>query len=242
MSTKLHKTELDYIINAIRTANLAKIDGLIIESNKVVRGADNARRVVMYDTSNVPELGFTIGLNRLDTFSNRLDMIDQSNCDISVELKHDDKDNYDWVRSIMFASKGIRVEYRCAQPRAITAPPKTLHDIDTFKFDLTDEDIDTLRRGQNAMKSEFVTLKCVNNKLEIEITDTNGDNLTYDINADVQNLIDDEDEVNFSYKYQIKLILPLLLNKSTSKTVTITKIGMFKIMVNGIMMYILPGV
>jgi len=82
---KLSPQDLAYILNVVQTAALVKIDKIIIEPGKI-RGADEDRSIVMFQTDNVPAFEFgSIGLNRIDVLQSRYDIA--KSCDnVEVEV------------------------------------------------------------------------------------------------------------------------------------------------------------
>src|SRR5271163_1919810 len=98
---------ISYLQSVVKTAKLVGIDSVIIEPN-VVRGFDEAG-VVILQTKDVPDMPFgSIGMNRLDIFASRYDLLKtQDKFSVDVELDDDQK----CVKSIIMKAKGTKIDY-----------------------------------------------------------------------------------------------------------------------------------
>lgn len=237
---KLSPTTLDFIRNVVTTADIVKIDSIVIESNRV-RAIDDNHTVFIFHTADVPEFEFgSIGLKRINVFNTRFD-IGKTFKDFVVEAKVEgsDPDNQ-YVRSLTMKASGIKVEYRCAHPETIRAP-KALNDKETYAVRINPEALLMLQKGQGAMAADDVTFIGDDEGVTFEMTDINADKMTYQF-ADKAHRIDDEDEpVSFSHSYPLKTLLPLL-KADTTGYFTLTSQGILKVIVNGLSVYVMPRV
>lgn len=244
---KVDAQSLAYIQNVVKTAQLVKINNIIIEPNKV-RAIDDDKTVVMFQDADVPEMPFdSIGLNRIDVFMNRFDIakaMDKFELEAIMPAVENvtvptDKATPKFARALVMTAKGTRIDYRCANPGTIQAP-KVINDTVKFEIEMNPEAVVLMTKGQSAMTAEDVALISDEDGVRFEMTDINGDAFTYKF-ADKVKLIDkkaDGKDTNFTHKYPLKVILPLLKVSSTSP-IQITSRGMAKIVVNGLDMYVI---
>jgi hypothetical protein len=222
-----------YIKNAINTAKLVGIENLIVE-NKKVRGSNEQRTAILLQENNVPDLPFkSIGLSRIDFFLSRLELVQPLKDFEATFTLSDDKE---FVRSVDMKAKGVSVSYRCANPSTIQAP-KVFKDNIKYKLDMTPEALLLISKGVGAMGgAEDIILKTNKNKIEVVIEDITKDSLTFDLDTRPE-IIDGDSLEEFTYKFPIKMILPLFRQNSGGQFYITTK-GILKINVNGLDFYI----
>lgn len=234
---------MDFIQRVIKTAMLVDIENIIIEPGKV-RAMDEAQTVVLFQDNNIPDLSFgSIGINRINTFNDRVELA-KSGDNFKVEATTDGKnttmgfDRWDpntdvpppmWIRSLLFSSKGMKIEYRCASPKTIKAP-KQRAGTPQFSIDINPDMIELIRKGKVAMKSKFVSIVGNDDGAFIEISDDNSDIFSYKF-AEFVNTTGVEPD--FSYKYEIDQLLPVLKTNPTG-TISLTARGSLVFEVNGI--------
>ena len=87
---KLSQDLISFIETVVRTGQSVNIDNVIIEPD-MVRAIDDARTVVLYQNTNVPEMPFgSIGLNRIGVFLSRLEIAkSQDNFTLDVIVDDD---------------------------------------------------------------------------------------------------------------------------------------------------------
>lgn len=236
---KLDQKSLDYISAVIKTAELVKIGNIIIEPGRV-RAIDEDRTVAIFHEDSVPDMPFgSIGINRIEVFHNRMNLVsDKDNFTTDVEVKDEGTDSA-WAKALTFKAKGIKVEYRCANPKTIQAP-KTLADGEKFSIQMSGDAIALMQKGIAAMKAETVTIFGTAEGTFFEMSDINGDALTYRFGDIADDLVNGED-VDFSHKYPIKTLIPVL-KMLPGGQVIITNRGLVKLKANGLTIYVIPSV
>lgn len=237
-NTKLTKQILDYIETVVGVAKTAGIDNIIIETDKV-RAIDEDKTVVMFQTEGVPDLPFgAIGLNRIGVFSSRYEIAKAAK-DFAIEATIDDtsKDEPSFVRSLTLKGKGIKIDYRCANPKTIQAP-KALNDAITHRVKMTPDAVQMLTKGQSAMAADEVAFVGNKDGVFLEIKDTNSDALNYTF-GDTVLLENGHKVVDFFHRYPIKVIAPLFKQNPDGDFLLSTR-GMMNIEVNGINVFVLP--
>lgn len=236
--TKLTKEVLDYIEAVVAVARTAGIDNIIIEEDRV-RAMDDDKTVVILQTENVPKLPFgSIGLTRVGTFSTRYEIAKAAK-DFVVEATIDDTSDSEpsFVRALLLKGKGVKIDYRCANPKTIQAP-KALNDAITHRVKMNADAVQMLTKGQAAMTADEVVFVGKEGDVALEIKDNSGDALAYDITADVT-LENGHKVSEFFHRYPIKVIVPLFKQNPDGYFSLSTK-GMMHISVNNINVVVLP--
>lgn len=226
---------LAYIQTVIRTASLVKIDNIIIEPGKV-RAVDSDRTVVLFHDKDVPPMPFgSIGINRIGVFSDRIDIaksVDNFSIDAVVESATG-KDPF--ARALVMKGKGIKVDYRCANPQTIQAP-KAVHDQAIYRVKITPEAITLMQKGQSAMSTDEITFVGTGDGVSFEMSDINSDTLTYHFADNIETTGDNTP--TFTHKYPIKT-LHSLFKANNDGYFQVTSKGMMKIVVNNLDIYVL---
>jgi hypothetical protein len=229
---------LTYIQNAIKTAGLVKIDSIVIEPGRV-RAMDADRTVVLFHNENVPDMVFgSIGINRFSVFNSRVD-IAKSVDNFVIDAVVDSSPGKDpFVRALQMKGKGVKVDYRCANPLTVQAP-KNLRDQIVYRLHINTDVIQMIQKGQVAMSTDDITIICIDGGVSFTMTDINGDTLSYQFGDSVELVTSDVDtSTDFSYTYPIKLVHSLFKH-NTNQVFDITTKGMIKITVNQLDFYIL---
>jgi hypothetical protein len=240
---KVDTQSLAYIQNVVKTAQLVKIGNIIIEPEKV-RAIDDEKSVVLFQDTDVPDMPFSsIGLNRIDVFMNRFDVARTvEDFELEAVMPDADPEKPDapkFARALVMKGKGIKIDYRCANPATIQAP-KVINDKAKYKVDMNPEAVLMMSKGQSAMTADEVTLVADEKGVHFEMTDINGDAFTYKF-AEKVTPVDKKDgkDTNFTHKYPLKVILPLF-KTSSDAPFHVTARGMLRIVVNGLVMYVIP--
>jgi hypothetical protein len=233
---KLDTDEISYIQKVVRTAQMVNIDNIIIEPDKV-RAIDDDKTVVLYEDENVPDMGFgSIGLNRISVFTSRLD-IAKTQENFTIDAENPDEGEY--ARSLTMKAKGVKIDYRCANPATIQAP-RQVNDTLKYRVQLNAEAVVMLQKGQAAMSAETVTIVSNSKGVTFEIVDINNDTFSYTFTDDVEAL-DDGDDTNFAHRYPIKILIPLFKHNYEG-TFSIGQKGILNIAVDGLNLFVLPQV
>ncbi len=236
--TKLSKQTLDYIETVVSVAKTAGIDNIIIEQDRV-RGLDDDKTVLILQTEDVPTFPFgAIGLTRIGVFASRYEIAKTAK-DFTVEANIDDTINGEpsFVRGLLLKGKGVKIDYRCANPKTIQAP-KALNDTITHKVKMSSDAVQMLSKGQAAMSADEAIFVGTEDGVSLEIKDNNGDSLVYDITDDIS-LENGHKVSDFYHRYPIKVISPLFKQNPDGYFYLSSK-GMLYIDVNGINVVVLP--
>jgi hypothetical protein len=233
---KIDKEALEYIRNVVQTAQIVNIDSVIIEPDHV-RAIDDDKTVVLFQSEDVPAMEFgSIGLNRINVFLSRLD-IAKTQDNFSIETITDSQNEY--VRSLTMKGKGVKIDYRCANPTKIGAPRRLIDEMQT-QVQLNPEAVMLMQKGLSAMGgAERVKIVC-DGEVSFEIVDVNSDVFKHTF-ADHADPIGDNDDVSFSHLYPLKTLLALF-KQAPNNQFKIGKKGILNIEVNGLNLYVLPQV
>lgn len=230
-------TTLNYIKKVVKCASIGKVEGISIEPN-LIRGMDDSQTVFLFHTDNIPTFEFgSIGINRLSTFTSRLELM--STDGLTIEANTDkNRNGMQFVRSLNFSSKGMKVDYRCANP-AIIRGPKQFVDTITYSIDIPTDAIQYMTKGMAAMSSDEIRLTSSDDGTQFTITDVNGDVFTYTFNDTAKN-ISDNSIAEFDHTYSLKTLLPLLKAMNNSTCFITQDNGMILITIEGIDLYVFP--
>lgn len=231
---KLDKNTVSYIQSVVETAKLVGIDSIIIEPN-LVRAVDDNTTVIINQNKDVPEMPFgSIGMNRLDIFTARYDLA-KTQEGFTIEAEVDTGSQF--ARSITMKAKGLKVDYRCANPTAIKAP-RQVNDIMKYRIALTSEAVMNLQKAQSAMKAEIVTIVS-DNGVSFELSDLNNDVFKYTFADKVEVITDGNGK--FAHRYPVKTLLPLFKQNAAGHFEIGAK-GVASFQLNGLKVFVLPQV
>lgn len=234
---KVDQGTLAYIENVVATARLVGIDGVIIEPNRV-RGVHEDSTVVLLQNTNVPELPFgSIGLNRTDVFSSRY-AIAKSIPNFEMDATVDGPEEAQFARALTMKAKGTKIDYRCANPATIRAP-KGFGDPITYRAQMHPEAVMYMQKAAGAMESDELSLIGTTDSITFEVTDINGDKMTYQFGDSVEIVNQEAAESRFSFRYPIKL-LQTVFKSNADGYFHITKRGLLRASVNNLDIYIMP--
>lgn len=237
---KIDPIELEHVKRVVKCATTAKIDNLVIEPGKI-RGIDDDQTIILFHTENVPDFSFgSLGLNRIDTFTARFDLASNiANTEVSVETEQD-KNGQLFARALNIKGKGIKIDYRCANPAVIRAPKKFVDTV-SYHVDMSADVLFFMTKGQAAMSSKEVTLTCKNSVTTFTIEDINGDVLEYEFPLQAKDVNTPSNKnVEFTYSYSLPTLLPLLKQVPDQPFCITTPTGMIKLNIDGFDVYIMP--
>lgn len=225
----------EHLYDIAKIANLVNVQAVIIEKN-CIRGIDESNSVIVFQDKELPELPFeAIGITRVKTFMTRYELV-HSKETFSMEATLNDDDI---IQQLNMKSKGVKIDFRCGDPNKIKAPRKIL-DTPKFKFNLNSEFVNLLQKGQQAIPEAVnFSLKHKDDDGFCEIVDTNNDVFKFELPITIFAV--DDDDINFTHKYPLKLILPLFKQDNNAE-ITIGANGIMGIKIGIVTIYVLPQV
>lgn len=233
---KLTPQSVAYILNVVKTAKIVGIDNVIVEPG-LVRAMDDDNSVVLFQNENVHELECgSVGLTRIDVLMARYD-IAQSQTGFAVEAKV--ADDEEWARSLTLSSKGVKIDYRCANPQQIKAP-KQVNDDMLFEVQLNGDAVVLLQKGQSAMSTDVVSIIGDSEGVSFKLVDVNNDVFKHTFTDSVTNIKGD-DKSSFAHRYPIKTLLALFKHNPDGLFKIGAK-GILSFPINGLTVFVLPRV
>lgn len=230
---KLKNDLISFLKRVIDAANLVGIESVLIERERIraMEKGKNESVVIILDT-NVPQLPFdAVGLTRLDVFANRL-AVAESLENMSVDAVVDDSGQGSIVKSIAMTAKGFKVEYRCANPKAVKKAPKELNDVFKHRIKFGEDAVSMMTKGRSAMGADIVTLASNSNGVSFEFVDVNNDVFSFVFADDVESLTEDDD-TSFVFRFPADMLLSMLKKNET---------GYFEVSQNGLLQCEVYGV
>jgi hypothetical protein len=232
----LNPETIQFLEQIVKTARMVGIEDVIIEPT-TIRGMDEDRTIVLYHTANIPTLPFdAIGLSRIGTFQSRLDIV-KGQEKFAVDVTTHETEGY--VKSMVLSAKGVKVDFRCANPKTIQAP-KNISDTMATLVSLDSDSVVLLSKAIAAMKAETVTIISNDDGVTFELYDVNSDKFTHTFKSSIEPL-GSNDDTKFVFSYPTKIVLPLFKENSDSNF-AIGEKGLMNIDMGGFDLYILPQV
>lgn len=236
---RLDQDLADYIINVVKTADTVNVDHIIIEPG-MVRSMNESRTFGLFSDENVPELPFkSIGITRIHDLMTRFTIATKDKDNFTMDVD----DNGEHATKFLLKAKGLKIDYRCGDPRLLVAP-KTLQDVDCYRVKLTEEAVGFYQKGVQAMGSDTVAFVS-RDGVSFEFTDDSNDIYEYKLEDNVELIPNDEGKVpassKFAHRYPAKTLLALFKENPTA-SFTIGFKGMLKFPLNDLTVFIMPVV
>ena len=180
---KLKKDTIAVISNALTTARIFGIEGFVINDN-IVSGINGDSTAVMFSNElELPEDEKVVaGFNRLDILSSRIELIQSTDADYTIDTVNDPRNGN--VMQLLMKTKGIKANYRCANP-ALISHPKDIKDEMLYNFVIPEDVVSTIIRSYSAMRCEKLMILCNNNSISFELEDESMDKCTITTSLDV---------------------------------------------------------
>lgn len=234
----IDQRSLAYIEKVISTASLLGIENIIIEPGRV-RAVDEDSTAILLQQANVPPMPFgSIGINRINIFNARYNVVREA-AKFELTANVEGPEGATYARSLLMKARGVKIDYRCANPATIRAP-KGFNDVVKYRAQMHPDAVAHLQKAATAMESDELLLVGNDTSVSFEVADVNGDKMTLVFGDTVDNMVsDDESPVYFAHKYPIKT-LQRLFKHNPDGYFYVTSRGMLKIIVNELDVYILP--
>ncbi len=234
---KLDKELADFIFNVVKTSSLVGVDRIIIEPG-LVRSMSEDRTVGVYSNKNVPDLPNSFGLRRIQELQNRFTIAkDMDEFTINIE------DNGDFIGKMIISAKGLKIDYRCADPSKI-ASPRVLKGVECYKVKINEEAVKIFQKGLAAMNADEVSIVS-NNGVSFEFADLSHDIYKYTFAKNVELMTNEDGEVpasdKFVHRYSAKTLLALFKNNPEAEF-TVDQKGMLRFPLNDLTVFVFPTV
>jgi len=235
---KLLEDVVLYIKNAVATAKLVGVEGVVIERN-LVAAMNEQRTAVILQLDDKVDLPFDrITIDRFDLFLSRLALVEGQE-KFEVEYLVSPKTNE--AQLLTMKCKGTKVEYRCANPKTVKTPPRELKEQFNYATTLTADAVQLLAKGMAAMKSDSITLVSNDSGVMMELVDGNGDVFSHKFAERAENVVNEDEPANFVHRYEAKLLLTMMKHDPQA-TILVSKRGLLLFTINDVNVYVLPQV
>lgn len=235
---KIDVDTLKYIQNVITTAKLVGIETICIEPGRV-RALNEDSTAFILHTKDVPALPFgSISINRIDLFESRYS-IARAVDDCVIEAVVAGQPDSHFVRALTMKGKGIKLDYRCANPATVRSP-KGYTDQPRYQGRMTPEAVSYMQKGMSAMQTDEVTFIGTSDDLSFEMVDINGDKFEHRFGDGITKVQPaDKDVPSCSHRYPVKMLLTLFKMNSTGNFYFTSK-GVLVMNANSLDVYLLP--
>lgn len=236
---KLDTTTTQFIYNAVKTAQLIDIDGIIIESGSV-RALNEKKTIAIIQSTGVPVFSFgMMAINRIPTFLARYDLVKtQDGFEVSVNSYTDPKTDETYVKSFTFQAKKMKMEYRCASPSMLSLAPRKINDKLSFQIELNAEAVMLLQKAMNAYNADMITIESNDEGVSFMLHDVSNDTYKHTF-AGKPKCIGTNNNMKFAHQYMAKNILTLF-KYNPEGTILIGNKGILNVDVNGLGVYVIP--
>jgi hypothetical protein len=159
-----------------------------------------------------------------------------------ISFVRKEKDSgYGYPYKIQMSKGSTKLEYICSNPAMIKAP-KSLKDVEAFKFTMDAEAVEMVSKSKQMMGSDNIIFSGDENSIKLIANDVNSASMSHEITSDITFLTDCVDFV-FPYKTKnIINIMKFLISLDDTFEVTITERGFIKLTVGSLSVYILREV
>jgi len=232
---KLSKGTALSIENILSTVKLIKVADLLITNDKVSGYNPDKTAFIMSELDLDEDFG-SIGINRLQTFLSRFNLIkDDENVEITAIVDGDDDDKI--TKELKFKTKTVNMQYRCGSPKFISVPT-VINDNEKYTIKIEDDLANFIGRATSSATTENPKVKIINKdgKLSFELIDDSDDIIAIASEVEVDC---EEDSNTFTFSYALDMFNALIKN-SADNSFTIGARGIFKIEVNSLTFYMLP--
>ena len=191
----------------------------------------------------------SIGITRVPEFGKRLSLIKAKSESYTGDTTIKERGDVKYAHLITLRHGKSKVEFKCGDPTLIKAP-KGLADDQHFAFILGKGDIAFMKASASAMGAEHLVFSSSgdnHDELEISIpSKEKGEAASIIVDSPVMALTDTKE---FSFKYDVKILLEavkgveklLRRDELEEVEVIVTRRGVFHIVANGMLAYILPS-
>lgn len=240
MTTKLSKSSMKMLKDAIRTASILGMEKLVIDHHSI-RGESLENSTLMllkFPEDMEMEFG-SIAITRVQELISRMRILG-SDGDIAPEFKTRDSGEQ-FVFRLKLKRGRTSVEFKCADPAYVKAP-KAFNDPDSFTFTVVPEDVEVMLSAKSVMQTEKITfIGKDDGAVSITASASEGDKMVHEIGSKFEALNDAND--SFTYSYKTKILFPVLkelLSSAEEEVITISRRGIIKVYINDIPAFIFP--
>ena len=238
---KLDTAIIDYLFNVVKVAKLVSVENIIIEPD-MVRALNEGRTIVLHSTNNVPTLAFgSLGITRISELLSQYDIL-KNRDDLVIEAKPSDDG---FAAQLILRTKGIKIEYNCADPRKINAP-RNINDVMCYRVQLNQDVVTDLNKCSTARPTaESVSIISDGDKVRFELASINNEITEITLDEKVELVPNADGEVSsssrFAHRYPVKTFLAMAKD-SPDSAFSVGQKGIMSCPINDLTVYVLPQV
>lgn len=235
---KLSTQDTANLSTILATCSLGGIESIIIEDG-LVRGVNEARTFVIISDHNVPKLPLKMGLSRLGSLKQRLDLF-AGNASAVIEAKESDRGE---MSSLEISAGRNKVQFRCTSTALIKAP-KSVNDSEVFRifFDGADEQ-KLLLNAIRVMGGSTIQLIIKKDRtVELKISDATNDVFHTVLSTPAELLDGDQDSVVHYYHADIFHAVMKSSSDNAATGFVVGNAGTIKTQVNGHTVVVMPKI
>lgn len=232
---KLTAQDTANLSSIISTCLLGGIESIIIEEG-LVRGVNEARTFVIISDHNVPKFPQRIGLSRLGSLRQRLELFAGNDATV-IEAKESDRGE---ISSLDISAKRNRVQFRCTSTALIKAP-KSVNDSPVFEVTITGDELKLILNAIKVMGGKNVALIIKKDlSVQINLADSTNDVFTSEL-ENAANLVGEEQDSVVHY-YHADIFHSILRSRSDDVAFIVGAAGTISTDVNGHLVVLMPKI
>ena len=233
---KLTAQDITSLNNILTTCAVGGVESIIIEDG-YVRGVNEARTFVIISNHEVPKLPQKIGLSRLTSLKQRLELFSGNSATI-IDAKESDRGE---ISSLDISAGRNKVQYRCTSTMLIKAP-KSINDEATHKVFISKDELKLVLNAVKVMGGKTVQLVIKKDRtVSIIANDATNDAFTAVLDTPAEFVDEDQDSV--VHYYHADIFLAVLRTSDFDITaLQVGAAGTLTAAVNGHRVVIMPKV
>lgn len=211
---KLGPADVANISSILNTCQIGGVESVIFADGKV-RGMNEERSFVIISDYNIPNLPGKMGVSRLGTLKQRLDLYGPSSTPTLELIQADNGD----IKTLNISAGKSKVQFRCTSPSLIKAPT-SVNDSPTAVVYITSSELKTILDAIKVMGSK--TLQIVIKSTGVASVSCNDEtNDTFNIELETKAEIEGDSVIH----YYFAQIFSTVLRQSLGNNVTALAIG-----------------
>ena len=144
---KLHSADVANLSTVLNLCQIGGVDAIIFEDGKV-RGMNDERSFVIISDLDIPKLPAKMGVTRLNSLKQRLDMFNGTRPDIDAQ-----ENDRGEIAVLNISAGKSKVQFRCTSTSLIKAP-KVINDTEMYNITISKEELKVILNAVKVMNSK----------------------------------------------------------------------------------------
>lgn len=233
---KLDQDIIDFLYATAKASIAVGVESLKL-SGGIISGISPDHTTIVIQTDNVPDIGFQLVMHRLDLFTQRMDLIRSDPSKMEVYVEPDPRKGI-FVRSMHLRGKGVKIDYRCANPKLIETPA-SINDKLYTRISHDGSLLTTISKALIAVPSDAVEFVSDGGSVQVTLRDITSDALTMDVECTIEPLARLSTGA-FSGAYPAKSLTTLMKQADEHELFFCSPTGSVAVMKNNLMIHLLP--